>query len=266
MRIFSFLILIACLCGELTAQQFDLHQSSFKYDFDTMGKPSVDEFKPVVVFSIDNNGVILDKIRSNYYYRSSHGQFSDVMHSKNPKLGFISDSVKETPTTIQPYYIEKKMLGNSIRRHYFTDDFDARITRILTQKTQSHLIDSIGFKDIDAKEVFVLDESYFKTRIYFQNMRRQNALYLTFASTLLTRPIKTYGNVNIDLIFGLIENHKGQEYLHIELILNKENQLVFRTAINVFQDWSNIDVDKFSENNFTLNEIVSSLFHEIYSE
>lgn len=262
MRLISLIIGLFFLYGQLHAQQFDLYQHSFKYDLESMGLPSDYNFFEInVKLSIDNNGIFLKNFRSNYYYR-----LTQVMRSKNPKLGLITNSITSQPATIQSYCIEKKMLGNSIRRHFFTENFDPRIASILSQKIHSHLIDSIGFKELSEKEVFVLDETYFKKRIYFENMRRQHALYLPFASALLAKPKESYDNVHIDLIFGLVENHKEQEYLHIELILNKNRELVFRTAINVFLDWSSLDIDEFANNNFVQNEIVSSLFHEIYTE
>lgn len=266
MKALFYILFISLLFGQLSAQQTDLHQRSFNYDLDALGKPpDYNYFWDLTVgLSIDNIGIVLDKLRSNYY--NSRGGYSRIMRIKNPKLGLISNTLKEKTVAIQPYYINQKMLGDRLRRQTFTDAFDDRIASVLSEKIENHLRDSIGFKNLILKDALALGEGDFESRIQFKGRTGNMALFLTFASNYLATPLRNHENERIDLIFGYIENHKGKEYLHIELILNEDKSIVFKTAINIFLDWRNINVDEFAKNNYLLNEIMTNLFHEIYTE
>jgi hypothetical protein len=265
MRLLSLALFIFCSVIQIKAQQTDFSQKKIKYDYDSLGLDPNFLLKTNTVLSIDINGIVVENMKSNYYYKKK-GQFWQILKIKNPDLGFLSYNLLSLPVTIQPYYIEKKMLGDYYRQNFFTDDFDPRIASIITQKIQRHLIENIGFNKLVDNDVLVLDESYFKSRLYFLNMDRTNALYLLFASELLQKPTDTTDNINIKLIYGLAENRNKEEYLHIELIFYKDKERLFKTAINVFQDWSNINLDEFSTNDFLLNEIIESLFQEIFTE
>lgn len=265
MRLLSLVFFIFCSVFQIDAQQTDFSQKEFRYDYDSLGLDPNFFLKTNTVFSIDFNGIVVDKMKSNYFYRSG-GPYWQILKIKNPDLGFISDDLLSLPATIQSYYIEKKMLSNSTRRQFFTENFNPRIATILTKKIKRHLIESIGFYEPVGNDALVLDESFFKSRLYFLNMDRTNALYLLFASELLQKPIDTTDDVNISLIYALIENYKEEEYLHIELIFYKDKKRLFKTAVNVFQNWSSINLDEFETNDFLLNEIIESLFQEIYTE
>ena len=203
--------------------------------------------------------------QQNINYKKSRG-YARHWNSKDQHLGFIYSSITNKPIQLRPVVLGKIKSENQrfFKVTYMNMD---DIVYSLSDEIIAFLISNLDFKDVDHNyKLEKLEDENFKNKIFLHSPHDNLDKVLKIDYNVLSQFVKSesyYSDSNILIPSFLFVKGKKESYLHVDLQLLSDSNLIFRTSSNVLlkEPLNNIAKD-----DALRKSIVESIFHQINLE
>ncbi|MCH8536103.1 MAG: hypothetical protein LAT51_13615 [Flavobacteriaceae bacterium] len=248
------LIYLCCFCTY--AQVSDFNNEEYLFDLEEVNVKDFgygfSRFKRTL-----NYGIHLKNV--NYKTRG----YTIHWNSKNQHLGFINSSITNMPIQIRPLVLGEIKSEN---QRFFKATYSSmdELVNSLSDEIIAFLLSNLNFKNVERNyQLEKLEIENFRTKIFLHSPLDHLDKVLKIDYDLLLQLIN-YESIDFDhnllVPSFLLVTNELETYLHIDLQLFSQNQLIFRTSSNILlkEDLKNVKY-----NDLLRKSIVESIFHQV---